>query len=316
MFRNTLDVMDPPVAAARTCPGCGLARLRRSRTRTFEKIFKPFTARRPHACTACGWRGWTSLEAARIAPRVEAAARVETAARMETVVSRRIFDPAAHTTIGTVSARPVASALPPSVASQLGNLAQSLAVHPATPRTLALVSAGRGEGTSTLTLNLGRYLASRNARVLVVDANPHHPLLHALAGVDQGDGLSDVVQGRLEMDAAIKPTAVPDLFVMTCGDVDESLVPLLPTAIRDRLLKRSAAYDYVLLDCPAVNVYEDAASIASICDGVILVVEGGRTLRQAARTAKVLLTRANCNLLGVFMNKRKLYIPQFLYDRL
>jgi Mrp family chromosome partitioning ATPase len=109
---------------------------------------------------------------------------------------------------------------------------------------------------------------------------------------------------------------VQGLFVMTSGHADAGNGQVQPSLMREKILNSACEYDFVLVDCPAVNVYEGSASIAALCEGVIMVVQGGRTLRQAAKAAKQLLQRANCNLLGVFINRRKYYIPQFLYDRL
>ena len=208
--------------------------------------------------------------------------------------------------------------IPATVLSQLGGAVETLPVKPHRPRTVALVACGRGEGTSTCTIKLALTLARRHARVLVIDANTHDPVLHVLSDVDQANGLADLMHGSVKLDAAIKPTSVPDVFLLTSGTPSalSNNGVLLPTALREQVMNHAAGYDFVLVDCPAVNVHQDAAALAAVCDGVILVVEGGRTLRQAAQTAKGLLQRANCNVLGVFMNRRKYYIPQYLYDRL
>lgn len=209
-------------------------------------------------------------------------------------------------------------ALPSAVLSQLGNVAETLTVHPDRPRTLALVSSSRGEGTSTCTVNLGKYLANRHARVLMVDANVHHPALHEMGNVRQSPGVLELLLGRHALDEVVQATGLEGLFVVPSGEREpfSSNGQVVPSAFRDRILAAAKAFDYVLVDCPPVNVYEDSAGTAALCDGVILVVEGGRTLRQAAQAAKALLVRAHCNVLGVFMNKRKFYIPQFLYERL
>jgi Mrp family chromosome partitioning ATPase len=211
--------------------------------------------------------------------------------------------------------RDVDGDLSPALVSQLGSLVQSLAANPRRPRIIALVSPGRREGTTSCAVSLGRYLAARRGRVLMVDANAHDPALHRLSGVDQADGMTEVFEGDLSLERAVKPTSVPGLFVMTSGGpiADGQVQPPL---LRDRIINSACDYDFILVDCPAVNVYEGSASIAAICEGVILVVEGGRTLRQSAKSAKQLLVRAGCNVLGVFINKRRYYIPQFLYDRL
>ena len=195
--------------------------------------------------------------------------------------------------------------LSPSLGSQLGSLVQSLGTHPDRPRIIALVSPGRREGTTSCTVSLGRYLARRRGRVLMIDANAHDPGLHQASGVEQAGGVHEIFESGLALERAVKPTSVQGLFVMTSGGTGPADGQVLPSLLRERILNSACDYDFVLVDCPAVNVYEGSASIAALCEGVILVIEGGRTLRQAAKAAKQLLTRANCNLLGVFINKRK-----------
>ena len=65
-------------------------------------------------------------------------------------------------------------------------------------------------------------------------------------------------------------------------------------ALRTQVLSRTDGYEFVLVDCPPVNVYEDAAMVGGLCDGVILVTEGGRTRRHAALAAKRRLEQAEC----------------------
>jgi capsular exopolysaccharide synthesis family protein len=208
--------------------------------------------------------------------------------------------------------------LPAEVLSQLGNLVEALAQHPASPRTIGFASPGRGEGTSTCVATLGAYLASRHARVLMVDANPHHPTLHTIARVDQRPGLSDLVNGDITLEAAPRVTSVPELYVLPSGAPrsNGSNGRLVPSAIHDQLLRYANLFDFVLVDCPPINAYGDAASIAAACEAVILVIDGNKTRREAAQSSKSHLTRAHCTLLGVFMNRRKFYIPQFVYNRL
>jgi Mrp family chromosome partitioning ATPase len=151
---------------------------------------------------------------------------------------------------------------------------------------------------------------------LIVDANTHDPALHRLSGVEQAGGVQEILDHGLSAEQAVKPTTVSGLFVITSGDSNGGDGQIAPAVLQQKILATACDYNYILLDCPAVNAYEGTASIAALCDAVILVIEGGRTLRQSAKAAKQLLVRANCNILGVFINKRRFYIPQFLYDRL
>jgi receptor protein-tyrosine kinase/non-specific protein-tyrosine kinase len=62
-------------------------------------------------------------------------------------------------------------------------------------------------------------------------------------------------------------------------------------------------FAYVILDTPPVNAVTDAAILAAVADGTILVVDQGRTTFPALRHAKQLLDRVGAHTIGVVMNK-------------
>jgi protein-tyrosine kinase len=185
-------------------------------------------------------------------------------------------------------------------------------------RALALASPSRGEGTSTCTVQLARYLAeSWQSRILMVDANGRHPSLHLIAGVEGDKGLTEVLRGDLEATSAMVPTSREGVFLLVNGARTDNPERLLGGyAIPGRLLWPLRGFDFVLFDCPPVIAYPDAGAVAASCHGTILVVEGGRTRRQAAQRAKALLEGAGAHVRGVLMNRRKFHIPQAIYDRL
>jgi protein-tyrosine kinase len=207
---------------------------------------------------------------------------------------------------------------PPIAVAQLANLAQVLRAHPRQPRAVAFVASRRGEGASTCLAHVARHLAQQRSRVLIVDANFPYPALHAIAGVDVAPGLVDVLAGDIDARSALQPTMAANLYVLASGEREPSGTNrlVLPALFRDRVLDPTRDFDFVLVDCPALSCFEDAAVVAAGCDASLLVVEGGRTQKQEAQAAKTLLMRARCEILGVFMNKRKHYIPRFLYERL
>ncbi len=75
-------------------------------------------------------------------------------------------------------------------------------------------------------------------------------------------------------------------------------------------------YDYVILDGPSVPGSSDVRVICNKVDGVVLVLEAGKTRKQVAVRAKQELEEAGGKLLGVVLNKRKFYIPEWIYKRL
>ena len=208
--------------------------------------------------------------------------------------------------------------LPDEIADQLAHLNKYLPESRERPRILAFVSSNPGEGTSTCIANFARYVAEHLERsVLLIDGNLRTPGLHDAAGVPRRNGLAELLGGAIELSDAVKRTSVPNLSLITSGENGESPQRLLDRAlIQERLLNQARGYDYLLLDCPPVNRYSESTVLASLCDGVVLVVLGESTRREVAARAKQDLLDAKCRLLGVFMNKRKFYIPKSLYQRL
>ncbi|MFB3123892.1 MAG: cobalamin biosynthesis protein CobQ, partial [Candidatus Binatia bacterium] len=68
-----------------------------------------------------------------------------------------------------------------------------------------------------------------------------------------------------------------------------------------------------VLDAPSVHGFAECRVLCAKVDGVVLVVESGRTRRQVAFNAKKQLEEAGGKLLGVVLNKRRYYIPEFIY---
>ncbi len=76
------------------------------------------------------------------------------------------------------------------------------------------------------------------------------------------------------------------------------------------------AFDYVLLDCPALNVSDEATFLAPETDGVMIVVEADATRREQIQNARDAIESANAELLGFVLNKRQYTVPNWLYKRL
>ena len=65
----------------------------------------------------------------------------------------------------------------------------------------------------------------------------------------------------------------------------------------------SEEFEYILFDSPPVGTVTDAQILATIVDGVVLVVSAGAVSTQSLKRSKELLENVNANTLGVIMNK-------------
>ncbi len=153
--------------------------------------------------------------------------------------------------------------------------------------------------------------------ILLVDANFHQPGLNRFFGLQPEDGLAEIIEGKLDWRQFAKPVHESNLQIITAGRPSKNPAELLSSETFLHLVKEwRDHFRYVIFDSPPVLSYVDALSLATVVDGVVLVVWAGHTRWEVAQNAKRKLATAHSNLLGVALNRRKMDIPDGLYKRL
>ena len=76
------------------------------------------------------------------------------------------------------------------------------------------------------------------------------------------------------------------------------------------------SFDNILIDCGPLHESSDAAVLASNVDGVVIVVEAGRSRRDQIVNAQRTIEQAGGKFLGFVLNKRRYPVPEWLYKRL
>jgi polysaccharide biosynthesis transport protein len=172
------------------------------------------------------------------------------------------------------------------------------------PRVLLVTSSLKGEGKSTTSVNLAITLAQANERVLLMDCDMRNPSIHRIIGLPNTNGLSNFLSGT-SMDSAplIQPTQVPNLFVFSAGRVPPNPSELIgSTRMKKCIMALSEHFDRVLIDSPPVLAVTDARILATIVDGVVLVIKGGETNKEAVMRARRLLRDVHARILGTMLN--------------
>ena len=199
-----------------------------------------------------------------------------------------------------------------------------LFMSPDAPARLLLVtSSSPREGKSTTVVNLAITMAQSGARVMVVDTDMRRPRLHKSFGLDNERGVSSVILGDASWSEVVRPGGMEGLDIITCGPIPPNPAELLHTDRFKALLKDLAGhYDRVLFDSPPVAAVTDALVLSSMMDGVILVVQAGKTSLQAAQQAKKSLLDVGAKVFGVVLNDVDLehkqyggYYRQYYYYR-
>jgi len=73
-------------------------------------------------------------------------------------------------------------------------------------------------------------------------------------------------------------------------------------------------YDFILFDAPPVEENLETITVSSLFDGVIFIVEASRSRWEIAESSINKLKQAGANVIAGIMNRRRLYIPQKIYN--
>jgi len=173
-------------------------------------------------------------------------------------------------------------------------------------KTILLTSSQKGEGKSTTVANLAVSIAQNNRKVLLIDANLRNPYIHSIFKFKNTDGLTSVLKGDLELGDAVRFSGIKGLDVLTSGGVPLNPAELLGTQKMENLIKfPKNSYDVVLIDTAPILESAETRILAGLCDGVVLIINKGKTLIEKTRESKKVLDFAKANLVGVILNERK-----------
>ena len=170
---------------------------------------------------------------------------------------------------------------------------------------LALVGVGSGEDCSLLAANLAIVFSQLGQRTVLVDANLRNtPTQHRLFNLPQSAGLSEMLNGRIGIEAIRKIPAFVDLSVLTAGTLPPNPQELLGRP-GFRLLMRDLArnYDATLLVTPNGLLYADTQNIVAETGAALLVVHRNHTRVKDARAVQAQIMNAKAQILGVVINE-------------
>ena len=173
------------------------------------------------------------------------------------------------------------------------------------PRSILVTSCLPQEGKSQTSLNLAIALAQTGRRVLLVDTDLRRPRLHQALGADNETGVSNYLSGNASIEELIRETPVPNLFSLTSGPIPPNPSELLGSRKFLALAREFAdagRFDHLIFDSPPLLSVADPVIIASVLDGTILVVQSGRTPREALVRGAAKLRQGKVKVLGAVLN--------------
>jgi non-specific protein-tyrosine kinase len=173
--------------------------------------------------------------------------------------------------------------------------------HPV--KSIVITSSIPQEGKSTTTANLAITLAQAGLKVVLVEADLRRPKLMQYLGVEGAVGVTSVLIGRVSLDDALQPWGNGSLMVLPSGPTPPNPSELLGSqGMADLIAALEQRADIVLVDAPPLLPVTDAAVLAKICDGALLIVRHGVTSREQVIRAAESLRVVDAHLIGNVLN--------------
>jgi capsular exopolysaccharide synthesis family protein len=180
--------------------------------------------------------------------------------------------------------------------------------------TLAVVSAGAGEGKSTTIFNLATIFAQNGQRVLIVDSDLRRPSLYKLFKVSNAIGLTNYLQRQNTLEEVIQTTSLPTLDFLPSGKLPSSSMGILNSLQMKALIHElKRRYDFVLFDSPPILGVSDASILASEVDMTLLVVQYRKYPQAMTLRAKQMVEKVGGNLIGVVLNNINMAHDSYYY---
>lgn len=198
---------------------------------------------------------------------------------------------------------------------------------------IAIISATSEDGRSIIALHLAQTAAAMGQKVLLVDADLRNPKIHAMLGLSNTRGLSNIIVEDVEFDSALQNSSgiscqevqhdgiidaeliqreelysENSFFILTAGQVPPNPTNLLSSPRMQELVKQfSAKFDLVIYDTSPLLGIADSNLLAAYTDASLLVVRLGKTNCSKLETALEGAKISNMPILGVIANGVKNY---------
>jgi len=182
-------------------------------------------------------------------------------------------------------------------------------------RTLVLTSPAPQEGKTTTLCNIGIAMAQNQKKVLLVDADMRNPRLHEVFKKDNKEGLSTFLsRQKVGLAGLIQKTDIENLYLITSGTNPPNPSELLASPrLKDFIDAAGDEFDFILFDTPPIAILTDAAILSGCTDGVVLVVESGKTPKKILGRISKILSDAKAKVIGIILNKLSANSSDYYY---
>jgi protein-tyrosine kinase len=173
------------------------------------------------------------------------------------------------------------------------------------PRTIMVTSSVPDEGKSLIAANLAISIAqSIQEYVLLMDCDIRRPCIHTQFGFGDVPGLSDHLSTGIPLSSLLLKTKVNKLSILPGGTLRHNPSELVSSQKMSKLLQE-VKYRYsdrfIVIDSPPPKLTAESSALSRQVDGVLLVIEYGRTSREMV--SDLVKTIGKDQIIGIVFNK-------------
>jgi receptor protein-tyrosine kinase len=167
---------------------------------------------------------------------------------------------------------------------------------------LALLSAGPGEGRSLLAAELAVAFSQLGKATLLVDADLRHPTQHLLFNAHTAFGLARMLAFG-ESAELFSVERLPYLTLLLAGPLVSNASELLSGERAEQLMYDwSRRYEFVIIDTPPLMRYADGLMLATLAGQVIMVSRANMTPRRDIKEILRRLEGTRSSIIGAVIN--------------
>lgn len=171
---------------------------------------------------------------------------------------------------------------------------------------IGIVSADRGDGKSSIAINLSASFAQINKKVIIIDCDMRLPTIASKTGIRPKPGLSNFLAGTEAIsDNLIQRVNPLGVDVLVAGDIPPDPSTLLSSDMMNKLIDfLKQHYDYIILDFPPATIVSDAALLSRLVDGYLIVVRHNESEFQKINETLRQMNFAEAKILGFVYNAK------------
>jgi capsular exopolysaccharide synthesis family protein len=172
------------------------------------------------------------------------------------------------------------------------------------PRSLLMTSAAPREGKTTTSLYFALAHSGQQRKTLLIDADLRRPGIHTRLGLENSQGLYDVVTSSADWRGLLQKTeSHPELDTLVAGRASQRAADRLGGVLERIIAEAEKEYDLVVVDGPPLLGFAESLQMAAVVDGVVVVTLAGQTSRDAVRSVLSSLKRVKANVIGIALNE-------------